>query len=650
MMCHRQQPQHPVLGSDAQRAVGGRQSSEKRVVAEDHALAAAGGARGEAKISRAQRAEGGVLGAVDGHRHPRAQREAGLLLLHDVVQLRPLQEGVEDGAAVILRDRDQTGVGRQDPEGQLDEAAPLSRHQPAAIRRTHALGAQALGVRLEDPHQLAGADRPDAPLAIVDQESGLLGRARRLLADPIDDVHGSPRPARSRILPRTSRAGTAASAMPASAASAAAIPDRLARRQRGADHAQRAERLVARRQAAARHSEARMGAAHQRSQRDRARSSRVLELRATMIVPQLDRPGRNGDLVVLRAPREHVVARERDDPVESSGLAHADPARPGHDPAASRRPAGCAPGTRRPGRRSPAPAARARRAAPDRAARRGRPRASARSASRRPRPPPAAGRTSTDPQPSGRSPRANRSGDGKAEPQTGEAAQLGGVDARPAGRSATAAGARPGLATAISAPPSQPRLRVAARVDEHARREAGLPVPRRARRERLRRAALRRERRAPRPRSASAPRAPGSGRTASPRTRRTREAGWEARTPCPRARRCPRRPPRAAPRRSRWGKPGCACRASASSAGAVEAADGVHEGIADVAAEDVAPFDQQRARAAPGGGDRRGDAGRSPADDRDIEVGRRGHRFHPSRSARSRSRKIASSRSEKTPR
>ena len=334
MMCHRQQPQHPVPRPDSQPAVGGRQSREHRVVAEDHALAAAGGARGEAKISRAQRAEGGVLGAVDGPRRPRAQREAGILLRHDVVQLRPLQEGVEDGAAVILRDRDQTGVRRQDPEGQLDEAAPLSRRQSAAIPGTHALGAQALGVRLEDPRQLAGADRPDAPLAVVDEECRALGRARSLLADPVDDVHGSPRPARSRILPPHLARRDRRQRDAGIGGQRGRDPHRLARRQRGADHAQRAERLVGRRQAAARHSEARMGAAHQRSQRDRASSGRVLEPRAAMILPQLDRPGRNRDLVVPHASREHVLAREHGHPLQPSGLAHADPARPGHDPAA----------------------------------------------------------------------------------------------------------------------------------------------------------------------------------------------------------------------------------------------------------------------------------------------------------------------------
>ena len=76
---------------------------------------------------------------------------------------------------MILRDRHQAGVRSQDPQGQLDEAPALARHQAAAIRRTHAFRAQPLGVRLEVPHQLGGADARSPPWPSSTQRAGCSG-------------------------------------------------------------------------------------------------------------------------------------------------------------------------------------------------------------------------------------------------------------------------------------------------------------------------------------------------------------------------------------------------------------------------------------------------------------------------------------------
>src|SRR5262245_27504971 len=189
---------------------------------EHHSLAPIGGAGGEAQIGRAKRAEGGVLGQL-GSLAP-AEQEAGLVFLDDLAQPRAREEGFQHRTAAIVRDRNQTGAGGQYAERQLDEAPPLSRQQAAAVAGPHALGAQPLGVRFEDRHQLGGADDAAAALAVVDAERRLLGRPPRLLADPVDDRHGSPRAASSRILRFTSRGATSARAAPVSAASAAAIP------------------------------------------------------------------------------------------------------------------------------------------------------------------------------------------------------------------------------------------------------------------------------------------------------------------------------------------------------------------------------------------------------------------------------------------
>ena len=261
--------------------------------------------------------------------------------------------------------------------------------------------------------------------------AGCSGVCARLLADPVDDRHGSPRAASSRIRAphRRGRDLPRARCRHRRPARRRSPPPRRSPARCRPRAARRAPRGVADRQRPAM-PEPRMGTAHQRSQRDRTRPRRVLELRAPVVVPELDRPGRDGDLVRARATRR---ARRR---------ARARPSRPdaasrARRSGAARRRSGCAANAGRVraqeigdgNARSPAPAARARRAARDRAARRRRPRAAARSASRRPRPRAAPGRTSTDSQPSGSSLRAHRARDREAEPEAGKAAQLRSVDA-----------------------------------------------------------------------------------------------------------------------------------------------------------------------------------------------------------------------------
>ena len=316
-MCHRQQPEHPVAGPDAQPAVGGREPRQDRGVPEHHSLAPAGGAGGEAQIGRVAARGRRRPRAVDGRRASRVRSAKPVSSSSTTwCSCARSSEGLEDGAAVIVRDRHQTGAGGQDAERQLDEAPPLTREQPAAIARPHALGAQPLGVRLEDRDQLGGAQRCDCrPGRRRRQSAGCSGARARVLADPVDDRHGSPssgqlagsararsrgaRPAasgdaahRRPARPRPRCASPVASAVPTTRSAPSA--SWLADRQRPAIPSRGCERLTSApsgiEQAPAGYS----------------------KLRAPMVVPELDRPGRDGHLVVAaRGPRARPPARAR---------------------------------------------------------------------------------------------------------------------------------------------------------------------------------------------------------------------------------------------------------------------------------------------------------------------------------------------------
>ena len=140
VMRHRQQPQDAVGRADAEPAVRGVEAREDRGVAEDHALAPAGGAGGEAQIRGPERRELALARAVDRLRcRPREELEVGALAVgafeRDLVEARALGEALEHRARVVVGDRHEAGVGGEDRERELDEARALARDQAAALRR-----------------------------------------------------------------------------------------------------------------------------------------------------------------------------------------------------------------------------------------------------------------------------------------------------------------------------------------------------------------------------------------------------------------------------------------------------------------------------------------------------------------------------------
>jgi len=79
--------------------------------------------------------------------------------------------------------------------------------------------------------------------------------------------------------------------------------------------------------------ESRMRPAHQRAEWNRARAFRVLESRAPVVLPQLDRPGGEGHFVVSTPAGQNIRTGYGLAPLDPARFPDPQPARPGRDAA-----------------------------------------------------------------------------------------------------------------------------------------------------------------------------------------------------------------------------------------------------------------------------------------------------------------------------
>src|SRR5208337_4028678 len=102
-------------------------------MAEDHALALAGCARGKAQIRGLKRAEGLVSRAIDGRERPQTRQRKIPSRLDDVVELRLGAVRLKGPMGGVFGNGRQAAARRQDAERRLDKREALLCDEPAAI-------------------------------------------------------------------------------------------------------------------------------------------------------------------------------------------------------------------------------------------------------------------------------------------------------------------------------------------------------------------------------------------------------------------------------------------------------------------------------------------------------------------------------------
>ena len=216
-MGHRQQPEHAILGADGEATVGGLQTLKNARVANHHAFALAGGARGEAQVGRAGGGELPLCGGVEAGGAARLvagptcavasiavgeDTNARLLLLYQRMEMSP-PNNVRDGAGrMVLRNRHHAGACGQNRERRLNELDALGHDHADAPVGLDASG-RYLGRAL--PRTLDQLRIGHTPPTVLD-DGHMIGLKASLLGDALKNVHRGIRCMRTAV--RTNARGT----------------------------------------------------------------------------------------------------------------------------------------------------------------------------------------------------------------------------------------------------------------------------------------------------------------------------------------------------------------------------------------------------------------------------------------------------------